>query len=188
MDWRDVRAHGADRGPAFYRTVLEYSHYLWQRGRAARAILCLDRAFGADLSATKGPSRSDCWPLPYAAVAWLLARTPPGVFLGNPRIHFQHLADRVNEPRREQRRWRAWACWAISRRVLPHLPGDLRRGAEEPDETVIGTQLARYGHAAETDLWRSVLGACDSPLAPQNRRRNGGVWRGGRDSNPRPTV
>jgi hypothetical protein len=27
--------------------------------------------------------------------------------LRNPRVHFQHYAGRMNEPRREQRRWRA---------------------------------------------------------------------------------
>ena len=31
----------------------------------------------------------------------------------NPRVHFQHLADRMNELRREQRRWRMWACWNL---------------------------------------------------------------------------
>ncbi len=104
MDWRDVRAHGADRGPAFYRTMLEYSHYLWQRGRAARAVLCLDRAFGADLEPTDRGPDAGAWPLPFAALAWILARTPPEVFLGNPRVHYQHLAVRMNEPRREHRR------------------------------------------------------------------------------------
>ena len=161
MDWRDVRAHGADRGPEFCRTLLEYSHYLWLRGQSARAILCLDRAFGADAA------RPDCWPLPYAALAWILAHTPPGTFLGNPRIHYQHLADRVNEPRREQRRWRAWGCWAITRRMLPRLPGDPRCRDPEPDEATIGAQLGRHGSAGEAALWRGILHTCspagDSP-------------------------
>ena len=69
----------------------------------------LDRAFGADLA--PGEPVLAAWPLPYAAMAWLLQHTPPETFIGNPRVHFQHLADRMNEPRREQRRWRAWACW-----------------------------------------------------------------------------
>lgn len=158
MDWRDLRVHGSSRGAEFYFTALEYAHYLWRHGRAARAILCLDRAFGADLRGDESGLKD--WPLPYAALAWLLARTPPGVFLGNPRVHFQHLAHRVNAPRREQRCWRAWACWAISRRVLPQLPGDPRHRVKGPAEKKIATQLARHGHAAEPDLWRSVLKRC----------------------------
>ncbi len=160
MDWRDVRAHGADRGPAFYRTLLEYSHYLWQRGHAARAVLCLDRAFGADLAAGCGGAPADAWPLPYAALAWYLTHTPPGVFLGNPRVHYQHLAVRMNEPRREQRRWRAWACGAICRRVRPNLAGDPRSHHREPEEAVIRAHLARHGGLAEAEMWRRVLESC----------------------------
>jgi hypothetical protein len=97
------------------------------------------------------------WPLPYAALAWLLGHTPPGVFLGNPRIHFQHLADRMNEPRREQRRWRAWACWAITRRVLPEMPGDPKRRGWEAGVRVIAARLVLHGLAAESALWRRAL-------------------------------
>jgi len=163
MDWRDVRAHGGDRGPAFYHTALEYGHYLWRRGRAARAILCLDRAFGAELG------RAPPWPLPYAALAWILRQAPAAVFIGNPRVHYQHLAGRMNEPRRELRRWRAWACWAITRRVLPHLPGDARHAVEEPDAERIGAQLTRHGNPAEADLWHGVWEAC----SPAVRRAEG---------------
>lgn len=151
MDWRDVRAHGTDRGAAFYRTVLEYGNYLWQHGRAARALLCLDRALGADLAAADG------WPLPYAALAWVLAHAPPEAFLGNPRIHYQHLAWRMNPPRREQRRWRAWACWAITRRLRPELPGDPRQPGTEPAPAHIEDQLRTLGMPGEADLWRGVL-------------------------------
>ena len=163
MDWRDLTAHGGDRGPAFYQTALEYGHHLWRSGRAARAILCLDRAFGAD------PGGADHWPPPYAALAWILGHTPAGVFLGNPRVHFQHLAVRMNEPRREQRRWRAWACGAIAQRVLPHLPADPRDGMAEPDPARIGAQLLRHGRPGEAALWQavwerggSVTGAADT--------------------------
>ena len=158
MDWRDLWAHGSNRGPEFYLTALEYAHYLWRQGRTARAILCLDRAFGADLRGDESVLKD--WPLPYAALAWLLTHIPPGIFLGNPRVHFQHLAYRVKAPRREQRCWRAWACWAISRRVLPQLPGDPRQRVEGPAEKRIAAQLARHGQAAEPDLWRNVLQQC----------------------------
>ncbi|MFA5057267.1 MAG: hypothetical protein WC485_04085 [Opitutaceae bacterium] len=158
MDWRDMRTHGSDRGPAFYLTALEYSQCLWQQGRPARAILCLDRAFGAELQG--GASVLAQWPPPYAALAWLLAHTPPGVFLGNPRVHFQHLAGRMNAPRRELRRWRAWACWAISHRILPHLAGDPQHQIVEPTPAVIAEKLSRHGLPGETARWREVFAAC----------------------------
>ncbi|PTY06856.1 hypothetical protein DB347_09625 [Opitutaceae bacterium EW11] len=159
MDWRSLALHGKDRGSDFYATALRYGNHLWMRGYAARSILCLDRALGADLSGGE-PILQD-WPLPYRALAWILNETPPGVFIGNPRVHFQHYAGRMNEPRREQRRWRAWACWAIARVVLPQLPGDPRHRIDEPDRDEIDRQLQRLGHAGELELWRSVVDATD---------------------------
>lgn len=157
LDWRTLHAfRGGDRGAAFYVGCLEYGQTLWERGLAARAVLCLDRAFGADLRGTE-PELSR-WPLPYAAMAWFIRHVPPGVFIGNPRVHFQHYADRMNEPRREQRRWRAWACWAIVRGVRPDLAGDPRHCVEEPTLQEIETQLRRCGLSGEPELWRAVLG------------------------------
>ena len=155
MDAGALTAHGEDRGGAFYLTCLTYGQYLWQRRLAARAMLCLDRALGADLRG--GEPELALWPLPYAAMGWFLGHTPPGVFCGNPRVHFQHLADRMNEPRREQRRWRTWACWAISRRVLPHLPADPRHRVVEPTEKTILAQLALHGLPGEAALWQAAL-------------------------------
>lgn len=143
------------RTETFYLDCLEYAHSLWLRGMAARAILCLDRAFGADLRG--GEPVLAKWPLPYAALAWILERTPDGTFLGNPRVHFQHYAGRMSGPRTEQRRWRAWACWALTRKVLPHLPGDPRHTIAEPGEEQIAAQLAVHGHPGEAPLWRRVL-------------------------------
>lgn len=155
MDWRSLSAYREERGPKFYLTALEYGNFLWQRGLAARAILCLDRAFGADLSETDLVLNQ--WPLPYAAMAWILASTPPDVFIGNPRVHFQHYAGRMNEPRREQRRWRAWACWEISRVVLPQLQGDPRHLVQEPTRDQIAASLQAHGHSDEVELWRKSL-------------------------------
>lgn len=155
MDWRVYQAHGADRGVGFYFTALEYGHFLWQQGRAARAILCLDRAMGADLAGSE--SELERWPMPYAAMAWFMAHTPPDVFTGNPRVHFQHYADRMNEPRRAQRQARAWACWALARRVRPDLPADPRHGVHEPTEAEIAAMLNATGLPGETGLWRGVL-------------------------------
>jgi len=159
MDWRALRAHGGDRGPEFYLTALRYAHFLWRRGRPARAILCLDRAMGADLRGRRGAAVRSAWPLPYAALAWILGRVPPGVFLGNPRVHFEHLAARMNAPRRELRRWRAWACWAITRRVRPDLAGDPEFADRLPTPATIAARLRRHGSAAEIRMWRRVLEA-----------------------------
>jgi hypothetical protein len=156
LDWRALHIHREDeRGAEFYHDCLEYAHSLWQRGQAARAILCLDRAFGADLRGNEPVLQT--WPLPYAAMAWFITHTPAGVFLGNPRVHFQHYAGRMNAPRREQRAWRAWACWALTRVVRPEFPGDPRHPVIEPTLDVISSGLRTYGHPDEAELWRNVL-------------------------------
>ena len=152
MDWRAISAHGKARGEEFYLTALEYGHYLWRRRFAARSILCLDRAFSADLRGDEPVLQT--WPLPYPAMRWVLRNTPPDLFVGNPRVHFQHYADRMNEPRREQRRWRAWACWALTRAALPELPGDPKHVVEEPTLEQIAAKLDEHGHRGESGLWR----------------------------------
>ena len=156
LDWRALHAHRAtDRGPEFYFACLEYGHALWQRGFAARSLLCLDRALGAELRGDEPILSAN--PLPYAAMAWLIANTPAGVFLGNPRVHFQHYADRMNEPRRDQRRWRAWACWAITRAVRPDLPNDPKHPVREPSLDEIAAGLTAHGIRGEADVWRREL-------------------------------
>lgn len=155
MDASALSAHGPARDAAFYLTALTYAHYLWQRGLAARAILKLDRALGADLRGDEAALRE--WPLPYAAMAWFLRHTPPDVFIGNPRVHFQHLADRMNGPRREQRRWRTWACWALVRRVRPEFPCDPNHQVTEPSADLVAIKLTAHGIPGEAGLWRSTL-------------------------------
>jgi hypothetical protein len=164
LDWRALHAFRAtDRGEEFYFACLEYGHALWLRGFAARALLCLDRALGANLRGDEPILRAH--PLPYAAMAWVIAQTPRDVFLGNPRVHFQHYADRMNEPRREQRRWRAWACWAIARAVRPDLPNDPKHRVVEPTLDAITAALRAHGHPGEAELWRSVLSSTGVPPA-----------------------
>jgi len=156
LDWKLL--HGfrdQHRGAEFYEACLEYAHSLWERRFAARAILCLDRAFGAELSGDELVLRA--WPLPYAAVAWIIAHTPPDVFIGNPRVHFQHYAGRMNEPRIEQRRWRAWAGWAITRAIRPGLPGDPRHRVEEPTHERIAAALRVHGQRGEAELWTAEM-------------------------------
>ncbi|MDB6114695.1 MAG: hypothetical protein JWQ62_1640, partial [Lacunisphaera sp.] len=82
---------------------------------------------------------------------------PPDVFIGNPRVHFQHLADRMNEPRREQRRWRTWACWALTRVVRPEFPPDPKHEVHEPSLDVIAQKLAAHGMPGEAALWQAVI-------------------------------
>lgn len=155
MDAGSLTAHGASRDADFFLTALTYGRFLWEHGQAARAILCLDRALGADLRGDEPVTRD--WPLPYAALAWMLRHAPPDVFIGNPRVHYQHLADRMNEPRREQRRWRAWAGWAVTRRVRPEFGPDPKHLVTEPTEAEIGRQLDRHGIPGERLLWESAL-------------------------------
>ncbi len=160
MDAGALSAHGSARGAEFYRTALTYGHYLWQRGAAARAILKLDRALLADLRGDEPVLRE--WPLPYEAMAWLLRHAPAEVFIGNPRVHFQHLADRMNEPRREQRRWRSWACWAIARSVRPEFPADPKHKVVEPSLEAIAMKLREHGLPGEARLWQSALTKCEA--------------------------
>jgi len=155
MDARALTAHGDERDADFYVTALTYGQYLWQRGLAARAILKVDRALLADLRGDEPVLQQ--WPLPYAPMAWMLKHTPPDIFIGNPRVHFQHLADRMNEPRREQRRWRIWACWAIARVVRPEFPDDPKHAVREPTVDEIVARLEAHGIPGETTVWRDAL-------------------------------
>jgi hypothetical protein len=155
MDASALTAHGNERDSEFYLTALTYAHYLWQRGLAARAILKLDRALLSDVRGHEDELRQ--WPLPYEAMAWFLKNTPSDVFIGNPRVHFQHLADRMNEPRREQRRWRTWACWAIARAVRPEFPADPKHQVAEPTLALIAQKLDEHGMSGEAALWQAVL-------------------------------
>lgn len=160
LNWRALntfRSRERGRGGDFYLACLEYGQHLWTRRLPARAILCLDRAFGADVEPEDPILRQ--WPLPYEAMAWFLAHVPADVFVGNPRVHFQHYADRMNEPRKEQRRWRAWAGWYLARVIQPQWPADPRHTVEEPSFDRIFRELVRHGHPGEADRWARVAGA-----------------------------
>jgi hypothetical protein len=155
LDWRALNAFPeGDRGEHFYHACLEYGNALWHRGFPARAILCLDRAMGADLKG--GEPILARWPMPYAPMVWIMRHSPDGVFIGNPRIHFQHYAGRMNPPRKEQRRWRAWACWALAKSVMPDLPGDPAHRVDEPNVNQIVAHLRTHGVPGEAALWSTV--------------------------------
>ena len=155
MDAGSLSAHGPTRDAEFYLTALTYGHYLWQQGKAARAVLKLDRALLSDVRSDDPVLRA--WPLPYEAMAWFLRHTPADVFIGNPRVHFQHLADRMNEPRREQRRWRTWACWGLARVVLPHLTDDPKHRVTEPTMELIAQKLGEHGIRDEVLVWQTAM-------------------------------
>jgi hypothetical protein len=155
LDWRTLNELGPERGGRFYLRCLTYAHDLWQRGLAARALLAADRALLADLHGDEPDLARH--PLPYLGIAWMIAATPPGVFIGNPRVHYQHLADRVREPRRAQRSARAWACWHLARLVRPDLPGDPRHQVTEPTAGEIAQHLAAHGIAGETATWQAAV-------------------------------
>lgn len=162
LDWRHLHAFREDeRGGSFYLACLEYGQALWQRRLPARAMLCLDRAFGADLCGAEPELQQ--YPLPYAAMGWLMANAPDGVFLGNPRVHFQHYAGRMNAPRREQRAWRSWACWALARAVRPQDPGDPKHAIKEPTLEEIAAGLATHGLPGEQGIWAAALAGARNP-------------------------
>lgn len=150
---------GNDRGPGFYLQALLYAQSLWLQGFPARSILLLNRSLGADLSGSEPILQQ--WPLPYAAIGWLLQNHREDQFIGNPRRHWQHLASRMSGPRSELRTWRAWACWRMACLALPEMPADEKQLAEEnlrePGEEEIATHLERLGHPGEVGLWREVL-------------------------------
>lgn len=97
--------------------------------------------------------------MPYAAMAWIMREVPRDLFCGNPRVHFQHYADRMNAPRKELRRWRAWACWALACKVRPELPGDPKHDVIEPRLEDIKQGLHDEGLAGESEQWRTVFAA-----------------------------
>ncbi|MEI6588617.1 MAG: hypothetical protein WCO38_01605 [Verrucomicrobiota bacterium] len=156
LDWRFLNVHRkTKRGSEFYKDCLEYGNFLWNSDQTARAILCLDRAFGADVSENDPVLLQ--WPLPYAALGWMLKYVPKEEFIGNPRVHFQHYADRLLEPRREVRRARGWACWALVRKLNPNFIADPKHVVVEPTEKEITGLLNQHGHVGEAVLWQNVL-------------------------------
>ncbi len=154
-----MKACGTGRGREFYLQALRCAHSLWLQGLPAQSLLLLNRALGADHRVDPDMCRE--WPLPYRAVAWVLQNRREDHFIGNPRRHYQHLATRMVEPRKEERTWRAWACWLLARRILPDFPADEKQiaeeGVREPTREEIHRQLALCGMPGEAPLWEEVL-------------------------------
>ncbi|MGF1448649.1 MAG: hypothetical protein ACFB20_04460 [Opitutales bacterium] len=157
LDWRHV--HRFRRAPSaeFPKAALEYAQSLWLEGHPARAILLIDRALFAATSKSEPPAKQEAQA--YQAMRWVLERFPSDSSAGNPRVHFQHLADRVRGPFREVKQWRAWACWALTRQARPEFPGDPRHAVPEPTLEAIADGLKTHGWAGEVAVWRRALGA-----------------------------
>lgn len=155
MNWQSLNAFKDTRDIEFYLTALKYAQVLWLRKLPARAMLAVDRALLSNLKGQEPELKA--WPLPYRAIAWMIQNYLDEDFVGNPRIHFQHLASRVKGERIEQRRWRAWACWYLARQVRPDLPGDPFQGIDEPKFSEIKAGLLGQGIEQEFATWESVV-------------------------------
>jgi hypothetical protein len=138
----------------FYLAALTYGHYLWQHGHSGRAILALTRALYADVPATDPILQQ--WPLPYAALQWIIANHRGTDFPGNPRISFQHQATRLRGERQCLRRARAWAVWALICKTRPELEADRTQAIVEPTLQDLATLLKTHGHTCEAAQWHSV--------------------------------
>lgn len=151
---RQVR--GDARGARFYEQALRCGQSLWLQGLPAQALLMLNHALGADLNGDEPVLES--WPLPYAAIAWVMMQRTGDQFIGNPRRHFQHLATRMVEPRKARRSARAWACWSMACRIFPDYPADgeqiLGEGVKEPGWDEIVAMLEDEGIDGEVEVFR----------------------------------
>lgn len=155
MDWRELRRHGGDRGADFYLSALTYGQHLWQRGLAARALLAVDRALFAEVTPDE-PLLSQ-WPLPYRSLRWIMENATAEAIVGNPRVHYQHLAGRIQGPRAVQLRTRAWAAWHLARLVNPQWPGDSKHPIREMTADEITVELTRHGLPGEVAVWRAAV-------------------------------
>ncbi len=157
------RARQGVRGERFYEQALRCGQSLWLQGLPAQALLMFNHALGADLNGDEPVLKN--WPLPYAAMAWVMMRRTEDQFIGNPRRHFQHLATRVVGPRKSRRSARAWACWSMACRIFPEYPGDEKQIAEEglrePGRNEIVALLQREGIDGEVEAFRFAEGLGD---------------------------
>ena len=140
---------------AFYLTALRYGHYLWLQGHASRAILAITRALYTDLDQSAAVLKQ--WPLPYAALKWIVANHSSDDFPGNPRISFQHQATRLRGHREDLRRARAWAVWTLICDARPSLPADTKQDVQEPNVAEVEQGLKSHGLMKEAMAWKAVL-------------------------------
>lgn len=154
----DIHAFGGRRDHEFYRLCLERAHCLWKAGHAARAILLIDRSLCASFEEAE-ETIFDTHPLPYQALVWILQRATDEQLVGNPRVHYQHLASRLGGERSDIskrtviRRWRAWGCWLLTRLTRPDLGPDTKDPVPEPDLPQIQAVLHSHGLPEEPHFY-----------------------------------
>lgn len=155
MDYRCLARFEQQAGGAYYLEALRYGQYLWERRLTARAILAVTKALHAEVSDSDEALAE--WPLPYRALKWVFLQHDGTDFMGNPRISFQHQAERLRGARTEQRRWRCWAVWKLAQTALPQLPDAADGIGRYPDVATIGAQLEKHGIRGEARLWLATL-------------------------------
>jgi hypothetical protein len=153
LDHSLLRRHGVARGEDFYFDALRYGHFLWRQGHAGRALLALTRALYAEVNSDAAILHT--WPLPYAALFWILKNHSSDDFPGNPRLSYQHQACRLRGDRAELRAARAWAVWALACAARPQLPGD--PSCPERSLAEITALLDQWGHPGESQHWLAIL-------------------------------
>lgn len=155
MDWRCLNQFRKERGANLYVMAQKYAHYLWQRGVSARAVLALNRALYADVPANDPVLIAA--PIPYRAFAWFFSEHGNLDFMGNPRVSYQHQADRMRGERLAIRRARAWACWYIARQAMPDLEADSKHPVDEPNRANIAEDLNAHGSPTEAEMWQATI-------------------------------
>lgn len=156
---QEIHDLGRDRSERFYSTALHYAQSLWLEGFPAKALLLVNRALSCRLPEVSLQTPHQ----PYHAVAWMLQHRPEGLFIGNPRRHYQHLATRMVEPHKELRIWRAWACWYLAKCLLPEkeYPADEKQIREElviePQRAEIAGALRRLSPHDDLPAWEGAL-------------------------------
>ncbi len=151
MSYRSLREIPAEATDARYLAYLTYAQSLWQRALPARALLAVDKALLMNLPESAPVYQAH--PLPYTAVVFFLREVDRTHFFGNPRIHYQHLADRVRGKDAELRALRAWACWHLTRCCRPELEGDPKHAVHPPSVAEITTALnAQHKRQQEAEL------------------------------------
>lgn len=146
LDPSHTRQHRRECGPSFHQACLELAQSFWKQGKPAQAILQLNKAAFV-------PSI----PAPFPALVWFLLNRNPGLFLGNPVRHFQHLASRISGPNAPLRAWRAWACFHLAEHILP--PSDFPRDEEQiareglviPDLATVEKNLPKWDASRLSD-------------------------------------
>lgn len=157
MSYRAMRqARLSDNWDMHYYQALQYAQFLWQDGRAGRALLALARGLYCS-DAVSDRRILEQWPLPYQAMAWIVVSQDAEDFPGNPLLSFYNQASRMPAHFPPSRQWRAWAVWAVIDAVRPQLASSrIDRGAA-PSVLQIECQLKRCGLMGEWQVWRAVL-------------------------------